>query len=462
ADASQFSVQPVALVHLVLPTIYGSNPTDYWGAFSNTEIWGYTGVLALALAAFGLLVQPSRTRIFWSLLAAVALLFLLGPFASVHGWAYAFLPGYDRVRGAGRAFMVFDLAVALLAGWGLAALLCERERWSVRQAAALKWGIVGLAGALAVVVGFVIPLLTANVVNDSEALNRPVIALDNAILLALWLALGLAVAAAIWRGALRGGWLALAIFAVVVLDLFHATAPFNPAIDDVLAGYRHPEAIEFLRERYAADGPFRIEAIAPNWQPNTAQLAGLDDISGLVDPLALADYDGYLFRAREDRASEEYRNLNARYLVAAVDQVPPAGYGEALRTPTGLVIWEAPDPRPRAWIDGSDVPITVSQADPDRLTLTLPADSPGGELIVSQVSYPGWSATLDGDDIELNEHDGALQSFDVPSGPLTIELTFRPNHWTLYISVTAISAFIWLAALVFTLARARRRSIVTP
>jgi len=461
ADASQFSVQPVALVHLILPTIYGSNPTDYWGAFSNTEMWGYTGVLALALAAFGLLVRPARTRIFWALTAVVALLFLLGPFASVHGWAYAFLPGYDRVRGAGRAFMFFDLAVALLAGWGLGALLSERARWRPCQEVVLKWGVVGLAGALAVVAGFVIPLLTANVVSDPDGFNRPVIALDNAILLAFWLLLGLAVAAAIWRGVLRGGWLALAVFAVVLLDLFHATSPFNPAVDDVLAGYRHPEAITFLRERYEEDGPFRIEAIAPNWQPNTALLVGLDDIGGLVDPLALANYDDYLFRARQDRDSAEYRNLNVRYVIAATDQDAPPGYDEALRT-DDLVLWEVPDPRPRAWIEGSDVPVDVAQSDPDQLILTLPAGSPGGNLVVSQTAYPGWSATINGDDIDLNDDDGVFQSLDVPSGAQTIELTFRPQHWTPSLVIAAVSAITWLAAFALTLARGRQQSIVSP
>ena len=461
ADASQFSVQPIALIQLVLPTIYGSNPTDYWGAFSNTEMWGYTGVLALALAAFGLLVRPSRTRVFWALAAAVALLFLLGPFTSVHGWAYAFLPGYDRVRGAGRAFMFFDLAVALLAGWGLGALLRERARWSPRQQIVLKWGVVGLAGTMALVAGFVIPLLTANVVGDPDGFNRPVIALDNAIMLALWLALGLAVAAAIWRGMLRGGWLVLAVFAVVLLDLFYATSPFNPTADDVLAGYRHPRAIEFLREQYTKDGPFRIESIAPNWQPNTALLAGLDDIGGLVDPLALADYDDYLVRVRQDRDSDEYRNLNVRYVIAASNQDAPSGYREALRTGTGLVIWEAPDPRPRAWLDGSDVPVTVERPNPDRLTLTLAANSPGGELVISQTAYPGWSATLDGDNIDLDEYDGVLQSLNVPSGAQTIELTFRPQLWALSIVAVVISAIAWLAAFAVTLARGRRRSIVT-
>jgi len=462
AGASQFSVQPVALVHLLLPTVYGSNPTDYWGSFSNTEIWGYTGVLAMALAAFGLLVKPTRTRVFWAVVSIVALVFLLGPFASLHGWAYAFVPGYDRVRGAGRAFMFFDLAVALLAGWGLGALLRERRRWSPRQESTLRWGVVGLAGALAVVAVIVIPLIFTQVVSDPDLYNRPVIALNNAVMLALWLALGLGVAAAIWRRTLRGGGLVLAVFIVVLLDLFHATSPFNPTTDDVLAGYRHPEAIAFLRERYAQDGPFRIEAIAPNWQPNTAQLVGLDDIGGLVDPLALADYDALLYRVRQDRASDAYRDLNARYLIAATDQEPPAGYREALRSESGVVIWEAPDPRPRAWIEGSDVEVSVQQRDSDHLRLTLPADSPGGRLIVSQVDYNGWTVKINGETVSPSRYGEVLQSLDIPAGAHTIDLTFQPHRWTLYVVAAAISGIAWLAALIFTLARERRRGIVTP
>ena len=50
-DATQFSVQPVASVQLILPKVFGDNPTNYWSAFASGEIWGYAGVAALALAS---------------------------------------------------------------------------------------------------------------------------------------------------------------------------------------------------------------------------------------------------------------------------------------------------------------------------------------------------------------------------------------------------------------------------
>jgi hypothetical protein len=39
-------------------------------------------------------------------------------------------------------------------------------------------------------------------------------------------------------------------------------------------------------------------------------------------------------------------------------------------------------------------------------------------------------------------------------------LIFRPQRWTLYVIVAAISAVVWVAALGLTLARERRRGIV--
>jgi hypothetical protein len=445
--ASQFSIEPIGLLHLVLPTVFGSNPTDYWGPFSNTEIWGYAGVLSLLLAAYALVIRPTRTRVFWLVVAIAAVLYAVGPFAALHGWAYAFLPEYDKIRGAGRAMMFFDLAVALLAGFGLDALLRSRRTWSPRQWAATKWGTIGLGVTLAVVVLFVIPLFAVQVLGINDPTNRPMIALDNVNLLAIWLALGLGVAIVVWRSAIGPGMLTIAVFAVVLLDLFHATAPFNPTTAPILIGFEHRQAVQFLREREQADGPFRIESATPAWQPDLALLAGLDNIGGLFDPLAIKAYSDYRNAALADRSSDTYRSLNARYVVTNSEAGPPgAGYTQALKTDDALVIWEAPDWRPRAWIDGSDAPVQVRERPGSRVDVTIPAGA-GGRLIVSQVDYPGWTATVDGQRVDIGTWNGVLQQIDLPPDAHTVTLTFQPNHWTLWLATGILSGIVWLATL---------------
>ncbi len=445
--ATEFSVQPVALLHLILPTVYGSNPTDYWGSFSNTETWGYAGVLAMGLALFGLLVRPSRTRVFWAVVAVVSILFLLGPFSTLHGWAYAFVPGYDRIRGAGRAYMFFDLAVALLAGFGLSALIPCRERWCSRQAALTERSVKALGVALLIVVGFVIPLFAIQVLGTNDPGNRPVIALDNVTMLALWLLLGFAVMYAIARGVLAGGAMVVAVTVVLLLDVFHATAPFNPTTQPILAGFQHQEAVTFLREEYEEDGPFRIEALTPLWQPSLARVAGLDDIGGAFDPLGLADYESFLARARTDRRSEDYRDLNVRYVIADAETGSPGpGFDEALTTGSGVVLWEAQEWKPRAWIEGSAVELSVTAPAPGRLTISVPPEAGSGRLIVSQVDYPGWNAEVRGRRYAIAPYNSILQAIELDQTGTTVELWFRPERWALWVALAVAGGLVWMVA----------------
>lgn len=448
SEASEFAVEPVALIHMVVPTVFGSNPTDFWGAFSNTEIWGYTGVVALLVAAYAVAVRSTRTVKFWLLLAAASVLFLLGPFATVHGWAYAFLPGYDRIRAAGRAYMFVDLAVALLAGFGLIELTRERGTWSLRQISVTRWGLRGLAAALAVVALIVIPLFASRVLAVDDPGNRPVIALENVNLLALWLLLALGVGIAVYRRALAGAWLTLAVVAVILLDLFHATAPFNPTEEPILQGFEHPEVVAFLREREAEDVPFRIESASSLWQPDSARLYGFDDIGGLVDPMAIEGYLGYLNAARADRSSDSYRSLNVRYLIADEGAEPPdpALFEEAFRA-TPLVVWEYRDFRQRAWVEGDEaVQVVVDTSSPDELRLSLPDGFAGGTVVISQAYFPGWTAKANGESMEVQPYADALQMVMIPEGSTEVVLTYQPEHWWLWLAGAGVAALGWGAA----------------
>jgi hypothetical protein len=246
------------------------------------------------------------------------------------------------------------------------------------------------------------------------------------------------------------------VFVVALLDLFSATAPFNPTTSRVLAGFDHPDTVAFLQEQRDENGPFRIEVTTSQWQPNLAQLAGLEDIGGLFDPLSLADYAAYLARARADRTSQAYRDLNARYVVGDSEQDPPVGYREVFRASDGIVVWEAPDWRPRAWIDGSDVPVGVEIVSTDTLAITL-AGGPAGRLIISQANYPGWQATVDGQPTDVETYNGALQVLDVPDGARDVRLEFQPTRGGLWLTGALLGLLLWLVVAVRLALRHWRR-----
>ena len=74
-------------------------------------------------------------------------------------------------------------------------------------------------------------------------------------------------------------------------------------------------------------------------------------------------------------------------------------------------------------------------------------------LVLSELSYPGWSAKVDGDERRLLRADGILRAVEVPAGTHRVELSYRPTNWTLALALT----FAGLAALLGACAYGWRR-----
>ena len=456
-QASEFSVEPLALIHMVLPTVFGSNPTDFWGPFSSTEIWGYAGIATIVLAGIGVAAGTRRSRLFWAGVGLLGLLYAVGPFTPVHGWLYSFVPAFDRLRGAGRGYFFVDLSLAILAAYGLRALLRYRSRPTPALLTTIRyasWATLSAVGALVV---FVIPLFTSKVLGVNDPSNRPMIALDNLMMLTLWLSL-VALALLLVRRSAVGGGLAVAMLSVVlVLDLFSVTSRFNPTTGPILAGYEHPELVEFLDARQSEVGPFRIDIRAEAVQPDFARLHGFDAVGGLVDPLALESYEQFSAGTTDEK--HLLLELNARYIITPAAQTDPPVSGSTVSLTTSqLLVWELTDTRTRAWF-AEDPPkrIAVDADRPGRMVITIPGDSPGGELIVSQVDYPGWTAEIDGSALQINRYRGTLQALAVPAGEHRIELRFEPRYWSIWIAVSIVSGLAIALVLAVTAAPALRR-----
>jgi hypothetical protein len=118
-EAGEFALQPVGLLGLVLPRVFGANPTSYWVPWQSTETWGYLGVVALLLAGLALALRRDRITAFAALLGALTLLLSLGPFTAFFALLHGLIPGFDRFRGAGRFLLELGLATGLLAALGL-------------------------------------------------------------------------------------------------------------------------------------------------------------------------------------------------------------------------------------------------------------------------------------------------------------------------------------------------------
>ncbi len=504
-NATQFSVQPVALLQLVLPKVFGDNPTNYWGAFANGEIWGYAGVVALILAIIGVFWRiraGSGQKLFFVALGGVALLGALGPFTPLHGWFYGLVPGYDRVRAAGRLLLLYDLAVAILAAWGLDALL---DWITVHRTTDLELGVMlrqirrGVGIVVAVLALGIIPLFYSLILRQDDPVNRPVIAVDglNVLLLILLGALAL-----VWAVERRGiGSRAAAVLAttLIIFDLFSATIGFNPTTDNVLAGFQQPAARRELVSRTASNPPFRVDTddISDRWQPSLTAIDGVDSVSGTYNPLQLADYAALRERAQSSRSSALYGLLNVAYVGLPAEKPAPADWQKAFTGDKVIFYQPSRPPLPRAFVVGNaqSVPdpgvafdrikapdfdptktaylqggVTATTADPGASPATVTRDgtdsvtvrvttASAGYLVLSDAYFPGWQASVDGRSTPILPADLAFRAVYLPGGgDHTVVFRFRPQWWTIGWGIAGLTALGMVALLVVApLMRRRRR-----
>lgn len=493
-QASEFSVEPIALVQFILPKVFGSNPTDYWGPFSNGEIWVYAGIVTLVLAAIALVVHPSPPRIFLAGLVVFSVLFALGPATPLHGWFFRFAPFFNLIRAPARAYVVTDLALALLAAYGVSEIAARSRSWPERLEGVLRISLRALLAALALLIAFVLPLFYSLILGVNDPSNRPVIAVDNLNLLVLWLALTTVLLWAVLRGRLGGAAAGIAAIALLGTDLFSATASFNPTPNDLVVGYRHPQVVDYLRQQLSVSGPFRIEATAGSWQPDLAAVVGLDDVGGLYDPMEPAGYEAARQAAVANRALPLHDLLNVRYLVTDDKAASPgAKFTAVLRSNDGLVVWENRAAMPRAWLAYQAQQVDLQSAlaairAPDfnprttlYLTGALPTATPDGQgtatvarytanevyvrvetdraayLVLADTNYPGWQVFIDGQAAPLATADGLFRATSVPAGTHQMVFRFQPPIVRLSAGVSLVGLLGLIALTAFGWQVRRRR-----
>jgi len=91
--------------------------------------------------------------------------------------------------------------------------------------------------------------------------------------------------------------------------------------NDPTVGFQHPEALEFLK---SDPGYYRIDTgtgVWDVWQPDASLLYGIFDVSGIWNPLQLADYRRYwdAVGLRGLRSSRLYDFVNAKYVIGHKD-----------------------------------------------------------------------------------------------------------------------------------------------
>ncbi len=103
-------------------------------------------------------------------------------------------------------------------------------------------------------------------------------------------------------------------------------------------------------------------------------------------------------------------------------------------------IYENLDFRPRAWIQSASDPIGKNIQETPYIQksaneIKLITNQPG-MLVLSEVFYTGWKASIDGDPIPIQQQEGLLRSVIVPEGNHQVIFTFQPDIFWISLIIT--------------------------
>lgn len=473
-DTVAFSLAPTQLIGLLTPGFFGRGPALHWGLWDRVEL-PYIGVAGLLLALAGLLMAaPDRRRRLWPWvgMALFGLVTALGIYALVHGWLTLLMPGFAQMRAPARAVVLWTLAAAVLAAVGLDTLL---DRTRLAAPGGRGWLALLRRGGW-VLAGVVLPLSYLALLLTQES--------ETIFLRASVAALALTLAALFWGGVwglaagYHAGWWRAPVMAALMVGLLYFDLGATGAYTDISSidptrGFDHPEIVAFLRqdpETFRIDTRTEIEGL---WQPDTAALAGLEDVGGIANPLALAQWQAQ-WEATGGRQTRLYDLLNVKYVIVREGTPLPEGKFEpAFDAPGELAVYRNTDFWPRAWlvheaILATDIPdaqrliqaadfdpartvvlagptdgfspfgalapaagaesVALTAAGSSRLTLAVESGAPG-YLVLSEVWYPGWEATVNGEAVRVIPANGALRAVPIPAGTATVEMRYTPRLW---------------------------------
>ena len=105
--------------------------------------------------------------------------------------------------------------------------------------------------------------------------------------------------------------------------------------------------------------------------------------------------------------------------------------------------------------------VTITGYEPNRLTYDVET-AKGGVVVFSEIYYPGWTATIDGQTAELGRVDYVLRALQVTPGKHKVELTFNPRsvQTTEMVAYVSLGLLFVLILVVIGLGLRRRKTAV--
>ncbi len=421
----------------------------------------YFGVLPFLLAVVGVWQNWQNVWVrYLAGLAVATFFYTLGAYSFLHGLLYALVPYLWIAREAGRFIYLAHFATAILAGFGVQTIFSAEV--SARNR---------LAGFLPVLKWLAIISLVA--LGIPAFLDKPTIN-EWAYFSLLCIIASCGVLAYIVHGHATSA--AGTVLVLVILFDLHGSYWFIRDINAAMKSgedYLHTKLLpsrgvaEFLKSQ---NGLFRVH-MDMDGPPNIGDLYGIQTTE-FMGATTLPDFER--LRSEVPRA---YDMLNVRFVL----KPSSAGEPEPVYSDAEWKVYENKSVCPRGWIvhqtvgassiaqalhqmkdpgfdplrcavvsDALEEPLKPAESGIDevriesygaqRLELTTRAQSQG-LLVLSEMDYPGWVATVNGKPAPIHKADGVLRAVLVPAGQSRVVVRYAPASVLLGAITTGIAFF---------------------
>ena len=492
--AADYSWPPSYLLTLLVPNFFGEpGQIGYWGDGVYVELILYTGILPLLLTLALAFRKSAHHRLLPFLLAlgGGGLLLALGRFGILHRLAYDFLPFFRAMRAPGRAGFLFTFAVAALSGLLLTDL---RRNGAEARRALQRWTrspFPWLVASITTLVILVCFLLFALLRESNPQVGRLWHVANNSALFLLFFLLSVGLMRSWGAGRLSTRQGTLLAIGLVLLDLWgFGRSIIRPADVEESAYWRIVAEIVDGGEGRVL--PWGLSV----FEQNKGAAFGLESVFG-YDPLELERYSRFITQVPDYR-SRAYDLLHARYLVAAQEMDFPADENapRLLGHQSGVWVYERPAALPAAWLihqvevradDAALERLNEPDFDPhstvlleqesacplsdpaqpeevrfsrqgnNQVAVEVRADS-AGVLVLSEIYYPGWRATLDGAPVPILRADYTLRAVCVPAGEHRVVMTYDPPLLKIGLAITSLTLLLIIATAAWAMRRRRHET----
>jgi hypothetical protein len=511
--ATSWSFSPVEMLTFLVPGALGFGSPTYWGTMPFTDYPNYMGLAFLAVAFLAVVAGRRPFHVtFLLVLAAFCLLVSFGKHGGIYDFLFKHLPYFNKFRVPVMILIVFQLAIAVLAGLGLTAVAEAAADETRRKRMVLWTGVLAAGVAVLWITGLLGDVWHSAYAQAARASRPDPRLLPDAAIETGYAAMSadivrvgfiaLVSLAALIAGMLRRfpvRWAIAGVAVATLVDLYvvdkRLMAPVLGPPRQLTAAAERDEVIDFLLSK-KAEGEFRIFP-STDFQSNRYagfRIASLGGYHAAKTQLYQEFLDADSGRAVLSPIA--WRLLNVRYLVVNGLLPPEYGFTEAFRGQSELV-YEFPPALPRVtlvpafrvvphaqqlalYTDRTHDPasVTLLEKDPgivptahgrarvaeyglNRVLVETDAEGPT-ILRLADLDFPGWRVTIDGKPGEILRADYMLRAVALPAGPHRVEFVFHDLAFEKGLGISLAALAVILGAFGYGVWRERRRTPPAP